>query len=490
MGLLRPFIGLGLTGFLYTALSLPERGKMGKHRHGKRRKLSCTEPAAGSAAQSLPTWLEAATRHDDDASPSSTHVWPARLDKVLTEPLRQALAREGFSACTDLASLLPQELIELDTTLTLHTAEIILQIAAKITQANFDEAEEPTTDFSLVKNRVAICKLQPIQTQKSTFAISATEQSALPVKGKNRRSYFLEILWFVCLIMGPAGLLWSPEVVHDVDLAKSAFFMKFQAHSDDQLAPPSNIMKRWVEWHNCCIGSQDRFWEARATSLHSWFLQLQHRGPSVVHNALRHLGWWKTHVGVPFPLDDVLLSGWRTVQVAACIQAPKETEPLELSVFFRLVEVAACSYGAVSQFCALALILLAACLRYKHFNISRALHRSGDFLRATCIRGKRRSAGKRPPFDWGCPWTIGGKQPFKCVLILMAELKQVLGHDPGFILPNFQGKATISEKTWYEPRPMPYPRFLAFFRSWLFSQGVSKDSSKKFVSHSLRRFLP
>ena len=223
---------------------MPDEGKMGKHRHGKRRKLSCTETAAGSAVQSLPTWLEAATRQDDVASPSPTHVWPARLDKVLTEPLRQALASEGFSACTDLASLLPQELIELDTTLSLHTAESIVQIAAKITQANFVGAEEPTTDFSLVKHRVAICKLQPIQTQKSTFALSATEQRALPVKGKNRRSYFLELLWFVYLIMGPAGLLWSPEVAHDVDLAKSAFLMKFQSHSDDQLAPPSMIAEK------------------------------------------------------------------------------------------------------------------------------------------------------------------------------------------------------------------------------------------------------
>ena len=133
------------------------------------------------------------------------------------------------------------------------------------------------------------------------------------------------------------------------------------------------------------------------------------------------------------------------MQVAACIQAPKEVEPLELSVFFRLVEVAAFSYG---------------------------------------------SAGKRPPFQWGCPGTIGGKQPFKCVLNLMTELKQVLGQNPGFIHPNFQGKATISEKIRYEPRLMPYPRFLAFFRSWLSSQGVNKDSSKKFVAYSLRCFLP
>ena len=338
---------------------------MSKHNHGKRRKLTCPEPAAESAVRSLPTWLEAATQQDDAASSSSTHVWPVRLARVMTPPLRQALAREGFSACSDLASLLPEELVELDSTLSLHTAESILQIATKIAQAKFDDAEvAPTTDFSLVKERVAICKLQPIHTQKSSFALSATEQGALPVKGKkNRRQYFLEILWFVYLIMGPAGLLWCTEVEHDVNLAKSAFLMKIQAHSDDQLAPPSNIMKRWVEWHNCCKGSQNRFWEARATSLHFWFLHLQHRGPSVVHNALRHLGWWKTHVGVPFPLDDALLSGWRTVQVAACIQAPKEAEPLELSVFFHLVEVAACSYGAVSQFCALAFDLACCCLR-------------------------------------------------------------------------------------------------------------------------------
>ena len=136
---------------------------MGKHRHGKRRKLSCAEQETGSAVHSLPTWLEAATRHVDAASPSPTHVWPARLDRVLTEPLRRALASEGFSACTDLAPLLPQELIELDTTLSLHTAESIVQITAKITQGILDGAEEPTIDFCVVENGVAICKLQPIQ---------------------------------------------------------------------------------------------------------------------------------------------------------------------------------------------------------------------------------------------------------------------------------------------------------------------------------------
>jgi hypothetical protein len=464
---------------------------MGKHKHGKRKRPSDQVPAAESAVRPLPSWLETAAQQNSAASPTSSQAWPVRLDRLLTPALRTALVTEGFSTCADLAALLPYELVELDSTLSIPAADSILQSAAKhaLVELN-DPADSKIADFTLVAKRVAICKLQPIQIQKSSFSLSASEQKALPVKGKDRRQYFLEILWFVFMIMGPTGLLWSVEVEHDANLAKSAFLMKFQTHSEDQLAPPANIMKRWVEWHNCHIGSQARFWDARATSLHSWFLQLQHRGPSVVHNALRHLNWWKTHVGVPFPTEDVLLIGWRTVQGAASIEAPLEVAPLELSVFFRLVEVAARSYGAVSQFCALALILLAACLRYKHYNLSKALHRSGDFLRATCIRGKRRSAGKRPPFDWGCPWSIGGKEPFKCVLILIAELKQVLGRDPGFILPNFQGKTAITEKTWYEPRPMPYPRFLAFFRAWLGSQGISKEQSKKFVSYSLRRFLP
>ena len=280
---------------------------MGNYKQGERRKLTCSEPAAELAARPLPSWLETAAQQDDAASSSSKHAWPVRLDRVMTMPLRQALATEGFSACTDMASILPEELVEMDSTSNIRTAESILQIAIRISQADSEDAEAATTtDFSLVEKRVAICKLQPIHTQKSSFALSATEQRALPVKGKSRRHFYLEILWFVYLIMGPAGILWSTEVEHDVNLAKSAFLMKFQAHGDDQLAPPSNIMKRWVEWHNCCMGSQNRFWEVRATSLHSWFLHLQHRGPSVVHNALRHLSWWKTHVGVPFPLEDVL----------------------------------------------------------------------------------------------------------------------------------------------------------------------------------------
>ena len=128
LGPFRPFTGLGLVAFLLLPYLCLEEGKMGKHRHGKRRNLSCAEPEARSAVQALPTGLEAAKRQEDAASPSPTHVGPARLDRVLTEPLRRALASEGFSACTDLASLLPQELIELDTTLSLHTAESICKL--------------------------------------------------------------------------------------------------------------------------------------------------------------------------------------------------------------------------------------------------------------------------------------------------------------------------------------------------------------------------
>ena len=82
---------------------------MGKHKHGKRRKLTCPEPTAELAAMPLPSWLEKAAQQDDAASLSSKHAWPVRLDRVMTLPLRQALATEGFSACTDLASILPEE---------------------------------------------------------------------------------------------------------------------------------------------------------------------------------------------------------------------------------------------------------------------------------------------------------------------------------------------------------------------------------------------
>ena len=448
--------------------------------------------AKDEAGSYIPSWLSQAAEHSASKDYSNASCWPARFDRLLTARLRSQLQAEQFCTLSDVAGLLPCEVQELDDSLPLQAATAVIEVASRLARNDNCEALEQSgsgPSFSLLSTRVQVCKLQPIQVQRSSFVLTATEQKALPIQGKDRRQYFLELLWFVFMVIGSAGLLWSADVASDPDAAKAGFLMKFSTMSVEQLAPPINTFKRWVEWHNFNVAGDCRFWEVRATSLHCWFASLVGRGQTVVHNILRYLTWWRTHVGLQFPIHDAILAGWHSASGPGLLQ-PKEVAPLQLHIFLRLVDVSSASFGAIAQFCSLALVILASCLRFKHFNISCAIHRSGDFLRGTCIRGKKRSAGRRPPFDWGCPWNIGGKEPFRCVLILQQELRQALGKDPGFLLPHFQGKTKISEHTRYEARPMSYPRFLAFFRNWLISIGVCDEEARKFVSYTLRRFLP
>jgi hypothetical protein len=125
------------------------------------------------------------------------------------------------------AALLPSELIELDSELEFSAASLVIQVASRLVLVTLPDAPSATPDLEVISKRIKVCKLQPIQVQKSSLTLTTIEQRAMPVMQKNRRSYFMEILWFIFLFMGPTGLLWSDEVQHDVNLAKSAFLMKF-----------------------------------------------------------------------------------------------------------------------------------------------------------------------------------------------------------------------------------------------------------------------
>ena len=75
-----------------------------------------------------------------------------------------------------------------------------------------------------------------------------------------------------CTLMvdGPDGYQWCGEPcvrIHDPDRIHRGF-------SVEQLAPPINTVKRWVEWHNISVAGVCRFLEVRATSLHYWFTSL------------------------------------------------------------------------------------------------------------------------------------------------------------------------------------------------------------------------
>jgi hypothetical protein len=247
---------------------------MAKHIHGRRRKASLVPITETTAATGLPSRLGRASQRGFAEVQNQPHSWPQKLDRLLPSTLKKVLLKVGLDTCFDIGALLPSELLELDSNLNLSAVNLVRKLLPswRLRQCLLHHW----------LHQIWILLLSIFQ-----FANFNIEQTAMPVRQQCRRSYFLEVVWVIYMIMGPVGLLWSNEIQHDVNLAKYAVLMKFQGHTENQLAPTCNLMKKWVEWHNFNVGNQARFWEARTTALHTCFGVLQSRGPSVVHNTLR-----------------------------------------------------------------------------------------------------------------------------------------------------------------------------------------------------------
>ena len=342
------------------------------------------------AGSYITSWLSQAAEHSASNDHSHASSWPARFDRLWTARLSSQLQAEQFCTLSDVAGLLPGEVQELDNSLSLQAASAVIEVASRLAEEDICEAVEQTCSspsFSLLSNRVQACKLQPIQVQCSSLILTATEQKALPTQGKDWRQYFLVLLWFVFMVIGFAGLLWSSDVASDPNAAKAGFSMRFSTMSIEQLAPRINTFKRWVERHNFNVAGNCRFWEVQATSLLCWFNSLVGRRQTEVHNILRPLTWWRAHVGVQFPILDAILAGWQST-AGPGLQQPKEVAPLQLQIFLRLVDVSAASFGAIAQFCSFALVILASCLQLGNASPRKCAHcglpERGKVVNALC----------------------------------------------------------------------------------------------------------
>ena len=244
---------------------------------------------------------------------------------MLNSTLVQALQDEGFTGVSEIASLSPGELVAMaDGTIDFTRANLVWQTATILSShEKVPEREMMTAEARDVQDRSfhsATPALIQVTSEASSLRLTAAEKKMMLKPSKDRRRSLLDSIWFTFVLMGAGGLHWTTEINSDINAAKESFMMKFANGDTEQLAPIINCMRRWTSWHNDHIAHPGCFWCPGAVELHKWFTGIAPKGATVVHNMLGYMTWWRTHVGVPFPVHDVLLAGWHAAPTATAIK--------------------------------------------------------------------------------------------------------------------------------------------------------------------------
>ena len=115
----------------------------------------------------------------------------------------------------------------------------------------------------------------------------------------------------------------------------------------------------------------------------------------------------------------------------------------------------------------------------------------GQYVRATCSRGKSRKMGTRPPILWACPHSfLGFDQVFKQAIKVYQELLRQFP-DAKFVVPDIDvGPDGPSEATSWMPRKMSLLKSVRILQAVLRRAGAAEAEVSHVSSYSLRRFLP
>ncbi|CAE7557391.1 unnamed protein product [Symbiodinium sp. CCMP2456] len=429
---------------------------------------------------------------------------PPVVQRVLSPAASEALQAFGVISLADFGHLSATDLLEITadeaTLQCITSAWRVALVQCKAAEQRPPAACVPMAPLPAVPSVAALLTTRPKARLFPPAAIAPRPfrhviSQAIPAAGasgktSDRRADCLDAMFQVAVQVGSNNCAFGRELGMRQDEAKPLFFRKFQAVSDERLVALRSALRRWYKWHSQHAPRDQPFWQPSALTLSSYFQAVSRGGPTAASAAFAALKFWRDKVGLPFCLDDALVSHW-----AAPAQGHKAVgrDPIPLCIFLCLCKAATAATGSVRTFMCHALLTLVACLRFRHLQCSFRLHIDSGFLRGTCKKGKRRVQQTRPPFDWACPSQLPfGLDLAQQILLDYGELQTAMGDSADFVVTDYNlrsGEAlTASTKRCF--RPMGLPRFCELLRSLLLTLGIPPDAVGSFTSYSLRRFLP
>ena len=297
-------------------------------------------------------------------------------------------------------------------------------------------------------------------------------------------------LWALFLEVGARSSQWSDYVVlspSDKEQFANMFFDDMCLVALPTLQAALRLMQRW---RRHCAESNIEPWQPSSIHVAIWLRSLKERGPTAPHGAYATLKWVEKKLGLDFHTSSDRVRGQSAVPQC---HTESQAKPLTLSLILGLESLICSRNQAVGALALTWLLLTYAVLRFAHLQRSVILRVLDNGIAAKASLGKRRSQGRRRPFEWRAPrFGVAGCDIGSAV---HEHLGRSFGDktQPGFFLPDFAPpRCALQTATGFSAKPMSLGRFSRLSQQ-MFQQApfsLSDMNAALLTSYSARRVLP
>ena len=207
------------------------------------------------------------------------------------------------------------------------------------------------------------------------------------------------------------------------------------------------------------------------------------------------LEWWRNHVGLNIPTTSPACLAYKKKDAGHTVDSGV---PLQPWMVLNLVAIARRGYGTISTFAALVVLLLGACLRWRHAQRSHLEASFEHSLIFSCAKGKKRVEGLQPPFKFPVPTKWGQNLDLDSVLgkflqdMRASQVKErEKGPDQFYLVPDIKKERNkpFSESSQWTRKPMGTAKFTALLRTMIAKVGANREQVKRVTAKSLRKTM-
>ena len=249
----------------------------------------------------------------------------------------------------------------------------------------------------------------------------------------------------------------------------------------------------WGRWEKWCENHEVRDTKSafRPTdiTMGKHLLEIAPNGATAATQTVAGFRWWATHLGIDLALPSPLIQDFRLKKLG---HTTRQAEVMPLAAINQLRAISE-SPGTRGTFASILLLIAGGCVRFLHVQRSHVAGVTKDMVVCRCVKGKRRLHGVREGYSWATPrsWAPGNDTLAKAVELIQVVAKKAKTYDANpFLVPDLatRGGNDIHPEDMWLPRPMSYPRFVAFMKTFVASLGITAKEALTF--NALRRLLP
>ena len=291
---------------------------------------------------------------------------------------------------------------------------------------------------------------------------------------------FLRKLW---LRMGQRGLHWQAGPPFLLEL-RWKFLMK--ACQRLTTASVRKHVKAWTSWEIWVTSrlhalGMSALFQPDSITVAQFMDEETSRGATLGRSRMQSFRWLRLRLGVPFPVEDVLLQDFVHFPMD---HVSKPAYTMTPAMFVNILgQVNELGTGRAQE-PMLVLFLALACVRHKHLTISTITGHNGEFVFGYCPQGKAKRRGTRPPFEWAVPRLSLIPNAFAFLL----EAAQRMGF-PSFAIPARAKSRRMPTRKWM-PKPMGHMMTMRVIRQVFGQTGMHNHDTAKLTYNTCRRFLP